>query len=104
MRIIEQPQDQVVQVGDMAIFACLYSESYNIPYWIINDVIYSRNNLPRRYLYRNQRLILHNVLASDNGTIIQCTFVLVTSQEAILMVNSTDDEGMMCENSLKDIA
>ena len=100
MRIIEQPQDQVLYIGDTAIFSCFYNESYSIPYWYVNGVLYAINVLPKRHTYKNQTLIVNSVRASDNGSVYQCTFFVVASREAVMIINGTEEEGMSIRSSL----
>ena len=94
VRIIEEPQDQVLHIGDTAIFSCFYNESYSIPYWFVDGVLYAINVLPKRHTYTHQTLIVNPVRASDNGSVYQCTFFEVASREAMLIVNGTGEEGM----------
>ena len=100
MRIIEQPQDQFVDVGDTAIFNCRYTESFEIPFWIINATFYTTRSLPSRHSYRQQRLKVSNVQVSDNTSTYQCVFLEISSQVATLIVN-TEDKGKQTRRILQ---
>lgn len=86
IRIIEQPQDQFVNLGETAIFVCNYTDSAQIPFWLINGEIYTAQGLPQRHFYRSKRLSVYNAMASDNGSTYQCIFIEISSRQAVLMV------------------
>ena len=88
--ITEEPQDQIVEEGNQAVFACRYTDSLILPVWFIGGNVYPIQSLPPRHSYFNQRLTVHNVQASDNDTTYICFFTMsVSSREAILIVIST---------------
>ncbi len=73
--LLDQPKDQLLEEGETAVFNCSYSGFSGHPWWVINGWIYSIDNLPDRISYRNQMLLIDNVMMSDNSTTYQCHFV-----------------------------
>ncbi len=75
IEIIQSPQDQRTCPGDQAIFQCQTSGTNDVPRWVINSVEYSVSDLPLRFEFSNQRLLLNPVSANDNGLTVSCMFL-----------------------------
>ena len=52
----------------------------NVSGWYINGTMYSVGELPNRYTYSHQMLLLHDVRFSDNGTTYRCFFFKMASE------------------------
>ncbi len=79
IEIIEGPQDQHVCPGGRALFQCEYTGTNYLPYWEINGVAYSATNLPSRFHYSTEGLVLEPVHSSDHEMTVTCLFVLYDS-------------------------
>ena len=72
--------------GETAEFSCFFTGSSNTPCWIINGTVYSIDELPNGYSYRNHTLFVTGVDSSLNSTTYQCQILHVMSSVAILTV------------------
>ena len=86
VRIIEGPRDVEVEEGDTAEFSCFFTRTSSTPCWIINDTVYSIDELPSGHFYRNKTLLVTDVDSSLNSTTYQCQIHHIMSSVAILIV------------------
>ena len=75
IEIIQSPQDQRICPGGQATFQCQSTGTNDVPRWSINSVEYSVSDLPLRFEFSNQRLLLNPVRADDHGLTVSCMFL-----------------------------
>ena len=77
-----------MNVGDQAMFSCECEKSQGIPFWIINDFLYTEDSLPINYHYDfvTSTLIILEVDISMNQSIFQCNIDGTYSRAGTLTV------------------
>ena len=75
MAFTEHPGDVTAIVGGSVLIRCEYEGTSYLPYWIINDVIYTPHGLPPYYLHiANKGLYIPYVAGFMNNTKFVCAF------------------------------
>ena len=81
-----EPQDVTAFVGDSVQFPCMYSGTFDVPFWYIGGTGYSINRLPPRHSYRNRILTVAEVRLGDTQKTYQCSVAGLQSRIARLTV------------------
>ena len=84
--ITDGPEDVTVNEGGTASFPCWVTGTTDLPFWYINDFIYTIQFFPPRHYYSNNTLLVLDVQLSDNGTTYQCSLHVASSRIGVLTV------------------
>lgn len=95
--IVNGPANVTVKEGDSASFPCLVTGTTGVPFWYIDDSVYTIRNLPSRHYYLNWTLTIMDVQLSDNGTEYRCSLYIVSSHTAVLTVIANPNGKESCK-------
>ena len=91
IKILTEPQNITIAMLWTAHFICSYTGTAVPPLWIIDNEVFTVDQLPARHSYSNHVLTVSNVQVLDSGRTYCCSFIGQESRTATLTVLSWSD-------------